>query len=188
VARLRRRVDRAAELTALAEVLVAMGLELRAGVLPDRALIVAVGASPEPSLRRAVAQARCAEDPRPSLLRSSEPIVRAVGAAWGVSSTTGAPLALSVARLAAAARGEAEAVRALQAALAGPRSSARILAGLPLLGLAMGQGMGASPVQVLLTSAPGLACLIAGAGFATAGLVWTDRLVRGAQRRCSGAG
>jgi tight adherence protein B len=181
-------VDRADELGALAEVLVAMGLELRAGVLPDRALVVAAGPSPEASLRQAVAQARCAEDPRAALLHSREPIVRALGAAWDVSTTTGAPLALSVERLAGAARGEAEAVRALQAALAGPRSSARILAGLPVLGLLMGQGMGASPVHVLVGTAPGAACLVLGVGFAAAGLIWTDRLVRAAQRRCTGAG
>ena len=63
-------------------------------------------------------------------------------------------------------------------ATAGPRSSARLLAGLPLLGLAMGSGVGADPWAVLTTTGSGQALLVAGVLLEVAGIAWTGRLVR----------
>lgn len=63
-----------------------------------------------------------------------------------------------------------------ESALAGARATGAVLAGLPLLGLVLGQLMGASPVRVLLGGGFGGALLIAGTVFACAGLLWTDAI------------
>jgi tight adherence protein B len=49
---------------------------------------------------------------------------------------------------------------------------------LPLLGLALGAGMGADPIQVLLSSALGNILLLVGVSLTCAGLLWSDRIVR----------
>ncbi|MBF6333940.1 type II secretion system F family protein [Nocardia transvalensis] len=64
------------------------------------------------------------------------------------------------------------------AALAGPRASAAVLAGLPLLGITLGQLMGAAPLSVLLTSAIGTVLLPLGTALACLGLLWTDSITR----------
>lgn len=64
------------------------------------------------------------------------------------------------------------------AALAGARATATVLAALPLLGIALGHLMGATPLTVLLTPGPGTLLLPLGATFACAGLLWTDAITR----------
>jgi tight adherence protein B len=53
-----------------------------------------------------------------------------------------------------------------------------LLAGLPLVGLAMGSGIGADPWRVLTTTGSGQVLLVAGAAFELAGLAWSRRLVQ----------
>ena len=62
--------------------------------------------------------------------------------------------------------------------VAGPRMSGYVMALLPVLGLALGAGMGADPVRVLLTSALGNILMMAGMSLTCAGLLWSDRIVR----------
>jgi len=62
--------------------------------------------------------------------------------------------------------------------VAGPRMSGYVMALLPVLGLALGAGMGADPVRVLLTSALGNILMVAGISLTCAGLLWSDRIVR----------
>ena len=66
----------------------------------------------------------------------------------------------------------------LRAAIAAPRASALLLAGLPLLGLAMGSGVGADPWGVLTRPGTGQVLLVAGVALELAGLAWSGRLVR----------
>ncbi|MGI8664809.1 MAG: type II secretion system F family protein [Jatrophihabitans sp.] len=68
--------------------------------------------------------------------------------------------------------------RAVAAAVAGPRASAMLLAGLPVVGLLMGAAMGADPARVLLHSLSGLAALSVGVLLDLAGLRWTLALTR----------
>jgi tight adherence protein B len=70
----------------------------------------------------------------------------------------------------------------LRAATAGPRASAAVLAGLPVLGLLMGSGVGADPWHVLTTTGTGQVLLVAGVALEAAGLVWSRRLVLRALR------
>jgi tight adherence protein B len=70
----------------------------------------------------------------------------------------------------------------LRAATAGPRAGALLLAGLPVLGLAMGSGVGADPWRVLTTTGTGQVLLVAGVALEVAGVAWSGRLVRRAVR------
>jgi tight adherence protein B len=62
--------------------------------------------------------------------------------------------------------------------VAGPRTSGYVMALLPLLGLALGAGMGADPIRVLLDSAVGNLMLLVGVGLTCAGMLWAARIVR----------
>jgi tight adherence protein B len=73
--------------------------------------------------------------------------------------------------------------RAVRAAMAGPRASAVLLAALPLVGLAMGQAIGAHPARTLLHTGPGLGSLCLGVCLDLAGLRWTLALTRTRIRR-----
>lgn len=106
-----------------------------------------------------------------------------VAAAWQLAETTGAPIAGVLGRVAAGVRRHAEHVRDVRVELAGPRASARLLAGLPLIGLLMGVGLGARPFQVLLTTSYGQVALCVGIACELAGLFWTDRIARRAEAR-----
>lgn len=65
----------------------------------------------------------------------------------------------------------------MHAALAGARATAAILAGLPLLGLALGELIGAHPVRFLLGGGVGGAFLVVGVALICAGLAWADRII-----------
>ena len=184
---LRRRGEEARarrERQVVVELLGTLALELGAGRAPGAALLLAVGSTGgpmPPSASAAAFAARTAADV-PAAFAAGPPVLRALAAAWRVTARTGAPLAAAVDRLADGERVEAAAARELDAALAGPRSSARLLAGLPALGLVLAAGLGAHPVHVLLHTPIGAACLLAGVGLDLAGSAWTGALVRGARR------
>ena len=77
---------------------------------------------------------------------------------------------------------EAEQRRQVDVALGTARSTARLLAGLPLLGVALGSGIEAHPLDVLFGSPVGAWCLLLGTALAAAGLLWVERLADGAMR------
>jgi len=60
--------------------------------------------------------------------------------------------------------------------MAGARATAVILAGLPLLGLLLGQLIGARPLSFLLSGQAGGWLLVVGSVLACAGLLWSDRI------------
>ncbi|WP_280233326.1 hypothetical protein [Nocardia cyriacigeorgica] len=64
------------------------------------------------------------------------------------------------------------------AALAGARATATVLAGLPLLGVGLGQLMGAAPLHVLFAEPAGALLLPLGTALACAGLLWSDEITR----------
>lgn len=65
----------------------------------------------------------------------------------------------------------------VEAGLAGARATAAILAGLPLLGILLGQMIGAHPLRFLLGDGVGGWLLLVGAGLNGAGVAWSDRIV-----------
>lgn len=104
-----------------------------------------------------------------------------IGAAWEVSISSGAGLAGVLERLAAALRADDEARQEVTASLGAPRATARVLAVLPLLGLALGAGVGGDPLAVLLGSLLGAGCLIIGSALALAGLFWVEHIADAAE-------
>lgn len=104
-----------------------------------------------------------------------------LAACWRVAVDRGAGLAAGLDRLEAALRAERDQRADLRAQLAGARSTAVLLAGLPVLGLLLGVALGARPLHVLLHTGAGLACLVVGGVLEAAGLWWAMRIVRGAE-------
>lgn len=96
---------------------------------------------------------------------------------WEVSERTGAPLAALLGGLADALEAELDAEAARGTALAGPRSTVRILTWLPVLGIGLGMLMGVDPLRTLLTTPWGLAALVTGAVLTVLGRVWTRTLI-----------
>jgi tight adherence protein B len=104
-----------------------------------------------------------------------------LAACWRVAVDRGAGLAAGLDRLEGALRAERDQRADLRAQLAGSRSTAAMLAGLPVLGLLLGTALGADPLHVLLHTGPGLGCLLVGGVLEGAGLWWALRIVRGAE-------
>ncbi|MER6011480.1 type II secretion system F family protein [Streptomyces bluensis] len=104
-----------------------------------------------------------------------------LAACWRVAVDRGAGLAAGLDRLEGALRAERDQRSDLRAQLAGARSTAVMLAGLPVLGLLLGTALGADPLHVVLHSAAGLGCLLAGGVLEGVGLWWALRIVQGAE-------
>ncbi|MFI6452249.1 type II secretion system F family protein [Streptosporangium amethystogenes] len=166
-----------------------LAAELAAGRTAGDALARAVRAAGFPdseALRPLVAAARDGGDVPAALLavapEQGGEACRALAACWKVSVTAGAGLAVLVDRVAASLR-EAQSHRQdVAAQLAGPRATARLLAGLPVLGLLMAAGLGMRPLHFLFGGPAGVGCLVVGLALDACGLWWTHRLVVRAQR------
>lgn len=113
---------------------------------------------------------------------------RLCDAALDVAAASGAPVAGVLARLAGTLRDRAASLRAVDVALAAPRSTAKVVAALPLVGIGFGMLLGMDPVGALLGSPIGLAALAAGLGLGGAAWAWTRRIVRAASAGSPTAG
>ncbi|MDX3538366.1 type II secretion system F family protein [Streptomyces sp. MB09-01] len=188
-ARERARAARAAEVVALCGAVVG---ELRAGAQPGQALTAALrrtAAGPGgPGVAEAgVLAAAAFGGDVPGALRQAarEPGAEGLAgmaACWRVSVDGGAGLAAGLDRLEGALRAERDRQESLRAQLAGARSTVLVLALLPLVGLLIGTGLGADPLQVLLHTPMGWGCLLAGALLEALGLLWCRRIVRAGER------
>jgi tight adherence protein B len=162
--------------------------EVEAGAGPPAALQAAAEAAPALSgpCRAAADAARAGGELGAELDRT--PDLHALAHAWRVADAAGAPLADTLTGLCADLAAGTERGQAVSAALAGPRATAALLGVLPVLGLALGSGMGARPLHVLLGTAGGQAICCAGVVLDVLGLLWTNRLLRGAEAGPRGDG
>jgi len=174
---------------AVAEVVFALAAELRAGRTPAQALASAAASAgelrdPLVGAARAVRAGSPAAEPLRSVaqLPGCEALV-AVAAAWQVTEQAGGAVADVLDRLGRTLDENAADRRSFDAVLAGPRASMALLAGLPALGLAMAQSVGAHPLQLLLHRPIGWALLTGALMLEAVGLAWSRRLVRGVMSR-----
>ncbi|GAA3729448.1 tight adherence protein B [Spinactinospora alkalitolerans] len=171
--------------SAVVELCRVMAAELRGGRTPADALGSAVeelDPAVAAELAGAVAAARGGFDPGPALRgAAARPGAAGLGylaACWQVASGTGGGLADVVERLAESLAHEEARHRELAANLAGPRTTALLLAALPAAGLLMTTALGGNPLAFLFTTPAGLLCLLAGLSLNALGLWWTHRMVR----------
>ena len=163
----------------------AMASDLAAGQPPLRCLERAAREWPE--LAPVASAARMGADV-PTALRALAALpgarhLRTVAATWQVAHSTGAGLAVALARAADSIRAERRTTRLVAAELSAAHATARMLAGLPLGVLLLGAGIGGDPVGFLTGTTAGLVCLGLGLGLSLAGLTWIERIADGVLRR-----
>ncbi len=181
------RVDEA--LRGLADGLGALAADLRSGRSLDVAAAAAQHSCGDAEAGRLLALAVRApeaaappEEPAPEASEELSAALARIAAAARLSAHTGCSLAAVATAVEDDLRARARHRTELRTATAGPRASAVVLAGLPVLGLLMGSGMGADPWRVLTTTVAGQVLLVAGVALEVAGLLWTHRLVQRALR------
>jgi len=167
----------AAAYAAAATAIVAARQRARDDAKAFQEAIAAVGA--------VAADLRVGADPMVAVARSRSSLVtsgsagdisRRLDAAIRVADESGAPLADVLDRLETDARVLARSRASATSQAAGAQATALLLAALPIAGIALGEGVGADPVHVLLHSPLGAACAGGAMGFQLAGLAWTQRL------------
>lgn len=99
-----------------------------------------------------------------------------VAAAWQVAHRSGSGLADALRATAVRVGDERATRRLVSGELAAARATAHLMAGLPVLVLLLGSGIGGDPVGFLLDEPVGLGCLATGLLLTWAGLVWLDRI------------
>ncbi len=184
----RGRMERAAarEEQAAVEALGILVAELRAGRTPEQALSMASGQCSVPRVGRLLSRLGRSlllgdrldrpVDPDPMIWQLR------LWAGVRLSQRTGCGLAEVIAAVESDLVGRAAQRADLRASAAGHRATVALLAGLPILGLAMGSGIGAEPVRILTSTALGQVILLGGVGLELAGLAWSRRLTLRALR------
>jgi tight adherence protein B len=181
-----RQADRVVErrLESLTEGLGALAADLRSGRPLTDAIEAAVTACADAETAADLARALRAPGAAPDSGRDEEftAALRRISAGVLLSARTGCSLAAVAAAVEDDLRARQGQRRELRTSTAGPRASAMLLAGLPVLGLAMGSGVGADPWRVLTTTTTGQMLLVVGVALEFAGLSWSRELLRRALR------
>lgn len=173
-----RRTAAATRRTQIIEALDVLAADLTAGRPPVDALEGAASISPDFQVAHAAAKLG-GDVPVALELAAGSPGaagLRALAAAWRVAEESGAAFAALTERLADSLRADEAIHRQTEASLAGARSTARILAALPIFGIALGYSLGASPLTFLTATPAGWLCLATGLTLTALGLHWTTRL------------
>ena len=174
------RDDRAARRrsAAAATYLGAVSTNLQAGAAMPDALARAAEQVPPPLHAEAARLAQLARSGAP--LETHVPELERLGTLWALSASRGVPLA----KLVAALRDDIDHTNrhrdATRAALAGPQTTAVVLALLPIAGVLMGTAMGANPLAFLTGGGLGGVLLVVGTGLVCAGVAVSRRIIEGA--------
>ena len=181
----RRRRNVAARRTAVIELCDGTAAELTAGRPAGTALAQAASVLPDLPELASIADA-APEDVIATLTRASAVEgcdgLRLLAGCWRIGIDRGGMLASVIEGLAEALRDEQSHREEIALQLSSPRATARLLAGLPALGLGMAAALGAKPLQFLFTTMPGALCLSLGSGLDILGLWWTSRLAMAAEQ------
>lgn len=105
-----------------------------------------------------------------------------VASAWSYAQQTGVGLAIAMRHVADGLSAQARVDRTVVAELASARATAWLVAMLPVGVLAMGSGLGGSPLRFLLLTTPGVVLLATGLGLIWAGLWWIESIIEGVRR------
>lgn len=176
----------------LAEALRSLVAGLRAGAHPaDAAELAAADAEPQAAgaMRAISAAARLDGDVDRALdsARTGPPLLAAaldrLAKAWVLAGRHGLPLAEVLDAVGRDLEQRARFARQVVARMAGPRASATVLALLPVVGVVLGEAMGARPLHLLAGTSGGQLLLVAGVGLLCAGVVWSTRLTEQAVLR-----
>ncbi len=155
-----------------------MSAELGAGQPPGVALRRA--AEGWPTLAPVAEAAELGGDVTQALRRlASEPgaaDLRALAGAWALAHRSGAGLADALDRVVASIRADRALSRVVEGELASARATARLVAGLPVVVLLLGNGGGGSAIGFLFRTPLGLVCLAAGLALGLSGLWWIERI------------
>ena len=108
-------------------------------------------------------------------------VLAGMAAVWTVSERSGAPAAEMILRYASAQRDALDAERERRIAMAGPKSTVRVLSWLPLIGIGLGLLIGVEPAQ-LATGLPGQLSLGGGVALYALGRWWMRTMMLRAQR------
>ncbi|MCE6999611.1 type II secretion system F family protein [Saccharothrix sp. S26] len=174
-----RQRDHLAASGALADGLKAFVAELRAGAHPAKAAMGAAEDADRPAadvLRAIAATSSRGGDVEAAL--ADFPDAHQLARAWRLSAVHGVPLADVLDAVRRDLDRRTAFAGQVHARMAGPRAGAAVLAGLPLLGVVLGELGGAGPLAVLSGTPPGQALLVAGVVLICAGLRWSGRLTR----------
>lgn len=184
----RRNRQRDAREAAVAELTFALAGELRAGRTPSEALrAAATTAGPLSDACLAASAAVAAGGSAAAELEMASRLpgatrLRSVAAAWRVTESAGGRVAVVLERLGEAMDRDDQVRRELDAALAAPKATMVLLAGLPMFGLGLGEAIGAHPIHLLLYTPIGWGLLAGAALLDTAGVVVTRRISQWALR------
>lgn len=96
--------------------------------------------------------------------------------AWRVSSSSGAPMAPALEEVASGLASDESLRSVVSAELAAPRSTGKLMAVLPLVGIGLGYLLGGRPLEWLIAGPVGWACLLLGLALAAGGVLWIERL------------
>lgn len=180
----RRRLHKSlAAVDGLTEAVRALVAGLRAGHHPaEAAESAAADARPSAAvaMRAIAASARLDGDPRQVLGATTGPeltaVLTRVSRAWSLAQRHGLPLADVLDAVSRDLDQRGRFTRQVLARLAGPKSSATVLSLLPVLGLGLGEAMGARPLHLLTSTPAGGVLLTIGVVLLCAGVTWSAHL------------
>jgi tight adherence protein B len=167
----------------LAEALRTLVAGLRSGAHPATAAEAAATDAQPPTadtMRAMAAAARLDGDMSTALAGARTPAVEAavarVATAWRLAQRHGLPLADVLDAVRRDLEQRARHTRQVLARMAGPKSSATALSLLPVLGIVLGEAMGASPLRLLTSTALGQMLLLTGVTLLCTGVIWSGRI------------
>lgn len=169
---------------AVADAVEALSVLIDAGITPHAAWKYVGESVNHGEIPRIAAAIGAGKSPSDALLQFAgrgSPL-STVAAIWIVADYSGAALAAALRTLSESLRDQAENERDVDAALAGPRATLRLVMWMPLVGIGMAVALGIDVLGTLLGTPAGWILTVSGLIFLLAGRLWTTRMVNHALR------